>query len=82
MLIYIMRNTLAIWQGMYQESLRLNVKIEIRVYTYVCIALQFLLLKIINVQFVHTFVRDENFAQYSYNFLRKFFRISNKPRDK
>lgn len=55
MLIYIMRNTLAIWQGMYQESLRLNVKIEIGVYTYVCIGLQFLLFKIINVQFVHTF---------------------------
>lgn len=50
-----MRNALAIWQGMYQESLRLNIKIEIRVYTYVCTGLQFLLLKIINVQFVHAF---------------------------
>lgn len=40
---------------MYQESLRLNIKIEIRVYTYVCTGLQFLLLKIINVQFVHAF---------------------------
>lgn len=80
-----MRNALAIWQGMYQESLRLNVKIEIGVYTYVCTALQFLLLKIINVQFVHAFwtlLSDENFAQYGYNFLRKFLRLSNNPRDK
>lgn len=70
---------------MYQESLRLNVKIEIGLYTYVCTGLQFLLLEIINVQFVHAFwtlLRDENFAQYDYNFLRKILRISNNARDK